>query len=633
MFISVVQHVAVSAALAVIVAAVCKAGRFRPAMCHALWLVVLVKLLTPPLALYPWAPGELLGARFQTAGPGSEVAPPVEPVSGPADESEAPRVLRLVGVALQAAGGVRALGGQRAGGGWIAYALLGLWVAGSVSMAGLQVARLLRLRRLLARGRPAPQWLEKQSQAVASSLGVQVPELRVVPGIWTAMTWNLGRPMLLVPEPLLDELDRDRWQGVIAHELAHLRRRDHWVGWVELMAGCAWWWNPVFWYARRRLHEQAEMACDAWVVWALPEQRRDYAEALVRAVEFASARPVPAPVLGMGSGPTVAFERRLVMILKERVPCRIPVAGIVMTVLIAALVLPGWAREASEAEPLAQSAPSDEPEAAPPPREGISELESTLNSPISIEFNDIHIAEIFEFIAESWDVNIVTDWRVMRPQKRHVPTDMIIADVPESPEPSPTASADYVTDGMVPFINLKDVAMREGLRALTRPLNLTFTVEPGAIWISSPAMLEADAARAKASAEALKGTAGASPKLDAKLAKRISIEFDDIHVSEIMEFLSDSYDVNLVLDSRAVAAPGRALDDVILGSPGYVSDGVVPNISLRDVTMANALALVLRPLNLTFKVEPGYVWISSHDLIGGGALDAAVTAEAPAGNK
>ncbi len=28
----------------------------------------------------------------------------------------------------------------------------------------------------------------------------------------------------------------------------HLRRRDHWVGWLLLAAGCVWWWHPLFWW-------------------------------------------------------------------------------------------------------------------------------------------------------------------------------------------------------------------------------------------------------------------------------------------------------------------------------------------------------------------------------------------------
>lgn len=43
------ENALVIALLAGIVAVLCRLGHFRPAVCHALWLVILVKFLTPPV--------------------------------------------------------------------------------------------------------------------------------------------------------------------------------------------------------------------------------------------------------------------------------------------------------------------------------------------------------------------------------------------------------------------------------------------------------------------------------------------------------------------------------------------------------------------------------------------------------
>src|SRR5262245_40288169 len=53
------QNALAAAVLAIIVAAVCRLGRFSPPVRHALWLVVLIKLLTPPIVAWPWSPAEL----------------------------------------------------------------------------------------------------------------------------------------------------------------------------------------------------------------------------------------------------------------------------------------------------------------------------------------------------------------------------------------------------------------------------------------------------------------------------------------------------------------------------------------------------------------------------------------------
>ena len=64
-------------------------------------------------------------------------------------------------------------------------------------------------------------------------------------------------------------------------ELAHLRRRDHWIGWLQLVAGCLWWWHPLYRYVSRQVRANAELACDAWVVTLMPSARRAYADALL----------------------------------------------------------------------------------------------------------------------------------------------------------------------------------------------------------------------------------------------------------------------------------------------------------------------------------------------------------------
>src|SRR5437764_788653 len=61
------QNAVLGAVLALLVAVVCRLGHFRPAVRHALWLVVLVKLVAPPLIPWPW-PAPVAGAVVARAG-------------------------------------------------------------------------------------------------------------------------------------------------------------------------------------------------------------------------------------------------------------------------------------------------------------------------------------------------------------------------------------------------------------------------------------------------------------------------------------------------------------------------------------------------------------------------------------
>ncbi len=201
---------------------------------------------------------------------------------------------------------------------------------------------------------PAPDRLVDEADRIGRCLGVTVPDLVSVPGIGTPLLWCLGRPKLLLPLHLVKTLSLERWRGILTHELAHLRRGDHWVARLELVAGLFWWWNPIYWLARARVDAEAELACDAWVVWAMPKDRLTYAEVLFDICASLSLVRPAKPTLGVaGSGRF--FERRLTMILNDRVSCRLSPLGLLGAALLALLALPSW----SSAGPAASGSAGD----------------------------------------------------------------------------------------------------------------------------------------------------------------------------------------------------------------------------------------------------------------------------------
>src|SRR5207248_1725644 len=159
---------------------------------------------------------------------------------------------------------------------------------------------------------------------------------------------------------------------VLWHALAHLRGRDPWVSWLGLVGVCLYWWNPLFWFVVRQVRENAELACDTWVVNMLPEARRSFAEALIEVVQAMSTKGAPLPALGLGSGRRRDFERRLSMIMCAGVPCKISWRGLVVVGLLALAALPGWSSGQQETEkpkpiaPVAVPPPVQEPPAPTP---------------------------------------------------------------------------------------------------------------------------------------------------------------------------------------------------------------------------------------------------------------------------
>jgi beta-lactamase regulating signal transducer with metallopeptidase domain/archaellum component FlaC len=205
------------------------------------------------------------------------------------------------------------------------------WIGGAVLIVLTAGIRVAMFRRVLRRASSAPTAVRGMVEGAASEIGLRrVPgvlmtDLRVSPMIWC------GRQCRLVlPRGLWDELDDVGRRAVILHELAHVRRRDHWVRWAEVAASVLYWWHPVVWWARRRLREEADLCCDAWVTALLPWERRAYAEALVRTRSFLSRGGDTPPVVGLGVMTPSAerFARRLTMVMKARPNPRLSTLGV-----------------------------------------------------------------------------------------------------------------------------------------------------------------------------------------------------------------------------------------------------------------------------------------------------------------
>jgi len=368
----------------------------RASVVHALWLLALVKLVTPPIAPLPLLPS---WSRLALAsGPAPLVVSIPAPGKSPTVEhrvmldgaavarSEAP--LRVVVPAASSRLAPRvglappAFRGTPAGGDWriAAASLLGLVALAILSLAAL---RFVRFGRLLSDARPAPPAVLHRTSALAARMGLRrAPRVRLVTAGIPPMLWPArGGPFLLLPDRLVSELHQDELDALLTHELAHVRRRDHWVRLVEIAATALFWWYPLTWWARRALRRAEERCCDEWVLRLLPRSAEAYANGLLKSLAFVADRPLPG--VASGAGPVEDLEARLKEILMTRpvpplaAPLRLALAG---AAVLGLAVFPTHAQSsatkdepvavdskapAAEAVPAAQAAPVTAP--APPP--------------------------------------------------------------------------------------------------------------------------------------------------------------------------------------------------------------------------------------------------------------------------
>ncbi len=342
--------------------------RRRPAVRHALWLLVLLKLVTPPL--WTWEVGGKEGIGVFGPEPGASMArattrdDPVELETShlalPDPDLDLDLDLDLDPDAAEEMAGSMVLAEVLAAqfehfsnaaavewGRWLILAW-GLGTAVTFAVAG---SRIRRFQRLLVLAEPADASTCAEVAGVAARLGMsRPPTVRMVTGPVSPMVWAVGcRPTLIVPEPLWKRLDTESMATLLAHELAHLKRRDHWVRGLELLVTGLYWWFPLVWLARWAVRAAEEECCDAWVVWSFPGAARTYAEALLETLDFLAGAVPPraASVAASGLGPVSHLKRRMTMILRGSIRRQLSWGGLLAVMSGEAVLLPmapSWAQ-------------------------------------------------------------------------------------------------------------------------------------------------------------------------------------------------------------------------------------------------------------------------------------------------
>jgi len=243
--------------------------------------------------------------------------------------------------------------------------VLGGWIAASLILAARLLVTFVLGVRILSRALPLHcERIEQALHPAKSKLGIDTDVMvRSSRSIRSPVTWCWRhRPILLVPSEAGRFDNRIDWAGVLCHELAHWKRRDHISGLLAELVVCILPWHPLVWWAKSRLVRLSEQACDDWVV-ANGQPGTDYAESLLDLTPGGQMAFVPAVVRSKRG-----LAGRVRRILKDN--CGNPRTGAVwaLAVSIVAICLavgiafaqtrPASPSAASETEPAAASSDS-----------------------------------------------------------------------------------------------------------------------------------------------------------------------------------------------------------------------------------------------------------------------------------
>jgi beta-lactamase regulating signal transducer with metallopeptidase domain/protocatechuate 3,4-dioxygenase beta subunit len=122
--------------------------------------------------------------------------------------------------------------------------------------------------------------------------------LRKLPAVYLSrsagvpMSIGLLRPAIVLPETMPYETDEAQLQAILLHEMAHVARRDPWVGVGQRIAAALFWWNPLVHWTCDGISDLREEICDNHVVLVQGEGQR-----LARILVDLAARVTTGPFL------------------------------------------------------------------------------------------------------------------------------------------------------------------------------------------------------------------------------------------------------------------------------------------------------------------------------------------------
>jgi beta-lactamase regulating signal transducer with metallopeptidase domain len=241
--------------------------------------------------------------------------------------------------------------------------ILLLWLAAALAYSG-RVGREWGIsRRLAATGLPiTDETLLERYALMGLRFGLsRLPRLLLSEEVDSPVLIGALRPALVLPPGILASCTNEELDAILAHELAHLKRRDLLWAWVPTLAQALFFFHPLVWLTRQEWRLAQEIACDELALRVTRVPALQYGQVVLK---VAAQRPSPrlrepAAVGAVGSYRTL--RRRLLAIQQYR-----PVThrqarrlGMILVVTGVAVLVP-W-RLTEQSAPSEPQRPSEEP--------------------------------------------------------------------------------------------------------------------------------------------------------------------------------------------------------------------------------------------------------------------------------
>jgi len=204
----------------------------------------------------------------------------------------------------------------------------------------------------------------KRNIPLLTSMAVEGPTL-----------YGFIRPIILLPAKGLKNFSERELKYIFLHELVHYKRKDIFVNWLMTLLLVVHWFNPILWYAAKKMREDQELSCDATVVSHIhPDEVKDYGYTIIKLLEHYSQSSWTPAIANFSSNKTYIKKRIEMIKLFKKYSYKWSILGLIIVILLVGCSL-------TNSKSPAENMPTSSATSSTPPSPGQNTDQYTESSP------------------------------------------------------------------------------------------------------------------------------------------------------------------------------------------------------------------------------------------------------------
>ncbi|MFC1651257.1 M56 family metallopeptidase, partial [Candidatus Latescibacterota bacterium] len=118
------------------------------------------------------------------------------------------------------------------------------------------------------------------------------------------------RPGIFLPRSIAENWSIEDIEPVLLHELAHIKRHDHFVNFLQVIIQVVYFFHPVVWFVNRRIRKLREQLSDDLAISRLGLENKRYSVSILRVMEYIVEKPAPGFIgIGISERKSITGER------------------------------------------------------------------------------------------------------------------------------------------------------------------------------------------------------------------------------------------------------------------------------------------------------------------------------------